>query len=81
MHFSLLALVAAGVVAVNTAPAPCTGDCTLLNLEAGKIKGELHSGNAHFLGVPYARAPVGELRWQPPEAAIPWGAETKTTTK
>ena len=81
MVFSLLALVAAGAVAVNTAPAPCTGDCTVLNLEAGQIKGELHSGNAHFLGVPYARPPVGELRWQPPEAAIPWGAETKTTTK
>ena len=76
----LLALVA-GAVAVNTAPVPCTGDCTLLTLEAGQIKGELHGGNAHFLGVPYAHPPVGELRWEAPQAVIPWGAATKTTTK
>lgn len=29
-------------------------------------------GLDRYLGVPYAAAPVGELRWQPPQAVTPW---------
>jgi para-nitrobenzyl esterase len=30
---------------------------------------------AEFKGIPYAEPPVGQLRWQPPEAALGWSGE------
>jgi para-nitrobenzyl esterase len=47
---------------------------TTVEIESGKIKGlqdttkDLHV----FLGVPYARPPVGELRWRAPEPPEKW---------
>jgi para-nitrobenzyl esterase len=40
----------------------------------GKVKGEKckHSGTIHWLGVPYAKAPVNELRWKAPCDHEPW---------
>lgn len=38
----------------------------------GKIRGEYKDGLYVFKGVPYAKAPIGELRWLPPEPPEPW---------
>ncbi|MFH9726245.1 carboxylesterase/lipase family protein [Streptomyces sp. NPDC017254] len=38
----------------------------------GALRGSLKDGVAAFLGVPYARAPVGALRFRAPEPAAPW---------
>ncbi|WP_329123242.1 carboxylesterase/lipase family protein [Streptomyces sp. NBC_01353] len=38
----------------------------------GVLRGSLEGGVASFLGVPYARAPVGPLRFGAPEAVEPW---------
>lgn len=65
----------------------CYGACLLLSfwlsvaiaveepiqLTSGKVSGvELSSGIQVFRGIPFAAPPVGDLRWKPPEAAIPW---------
>lgn len=39
----------------------------------GWLKGTREGdGLDRYLGVPYAQAPVGELRWRPPESVEPW---------
>lgn len=38
----------------------------------GKIAGNIEQGARHFNGIPYARAPVGKMRWQPPATPQFW---------
>jgi para-nitrobenzyl esterase len=65
--------------------ASCIGDKK--GLDEVKTKQGLVSGvrNATgdvlvFKGVPFAAPPVGELRWQPPQPAIPWDGVRKCDT-
>ena len=43
-------------------------------VEQGIIEGEYHTedGIQTYLGVPYAKPPVGELRWKAPQPLEPW---------
>eukprot|EP00040_Diaphanoeca_grandis_P032805 m.199629 g.199629 ORF g.199629 m.199629 type:complete len:567 (+) comp32741_c0_seq2:175-1875(+) len=50
----------------------CSGDCSKLTLDSGEIEGKIEFGNAHFLGIPFGRPPVGDLRWEPPQPPLPW---------
>ncbi len=44
-----------------------------VEITSGKITGKLlENGVQAFLGIPYAAPPVGDLRWKPPQPAIPW---------
>ncbi|MFI3887364.1 carboxylesterase family protein [Streptococcus parauberis] len=49
---------------------------------SGKIKGHLDKKNdvIEWLGVPYAKSPVGELRWKAPQKADKW-EKTKDVSK
>jgi len=38
----------------------------------GEIEGELHEGFALYKAIPYAEAPVGNLRWKAPVPKSPW---------
>ena len=38
----------------------------------GRLRGRWRNDLWSFSGVPYARAPIGELRWRPPAPAEPW---------
>ncbi len=42
--------------------------------ESGFVRGYYHekSGVTIYKGVPFAAAPVGELRWKEPQPAVPW---------
>lgn len=47
----------------------------VVKISAGTLAGTRFGSSgtgAAFLGVPYAAAPVGELRWRPPEPAAKW---------
>ncbi|WP_291048946.1 carboxylesterase family protein [Herbiconiux sp.] len=45
-----------------------------VRVESGELDGVVDPGTGvrRFLGVPYAAAPVGPLRWKPPQPAEPW---------
>lgn len=44
----------------------------VVRTQAGSIRGSQAGGARQFLGVPYARPPVGELRWANPVAPALW---------
>ena len=71
---SMLLVVGSSDVALARRVAPCEGDCTKLTLVEGTVEGELRkdAGVVHFLGVPFAAPPLGDLRWEPPQPHAVW---------
>ena len=43
-----------------------------IRIEQGIVEGSEMSGVHAFLGIPYARAPIGDRRWQPPQPPDAW---------
>src|SRR5262249_21761192 len=44
----------------------------VVRTRAGEVRGAQENGVAVFRGIPYAAAPVGELRFAAPQAVAPW---------
>lgn len=44
----------------------------VITLEEGPIRGLVADGMQRFLGIPYAAAPVADLRWRPPTPPAAW---------
>ncbi len=58
----------------------CSGqDGTVVNTNAGWVKGSLHPNHYEFLGIPFAAAPVGELRWKSPVPHERWNGVRDAT--
>ncbi|GIF26731.1 para-nitrobenzyl esterase [Actinoplanes tereljensis] len=66
-----IAALAVATLALTTG-ATATGAAARAHTEAGDVRGLRSGGVQSFLGLPYARPPVGALRWQPPQAVQPW---------
>jgi para-nitrobenzyl esterase len=63
----------AGAAAVRDARARrADGAGPLIRTSEGPVRGFVKSGVNTFLGIPYAAAPVGRLRWRPPRRHAPW---------
>ena len=53
-------------------PAIAGDDATLVPVAQGRIEGVRQGELTVFKGIPYAAAPVGALRWRPPQPAPAW---------
>ncbi len=51
---------------------------TLRNVQQGALIGfETDNGTHAWLGIPYAKPPLGELRWKAPRPAVAWSGQYK----
>jgi para-nitrobenzyl esterase len=65
-----LPLIAAAVAAAPVRP--MEGVSVSVATDAGRLQGREADGVRTFRGIPYAAAPVGALRWRPPQPPAPW---------
>lgn len=79
-------LAAGGSAAVQAASsarsAPAQPACaagTTVSTASGPVCGIAVNGVSEWLGIPYAAAPVGPLRWQPPQPHAPWATTLQAT--
>jgi para-nitrobenzyl esterase len=65
-------------LASPVANAAATSD-PVVQIASGKLRG-IHKGSTlAFRGIPYARPPVGELRWEAPQPPVPWEGVKEAT--
>lgn len=65
-------LISAGCSPQSSNSEGSNGDTTVVSTEYGKIQGSISDGIVSFKGVPFAKPPVGELRFAPPEKPEAW---------
>ena len=52
---------------------------SIVSTRQGKLEGETHSGGERFKGIPFARPPIGPLRFQAPESPETWSGVREAT--
>lgn len=80
---SAAALLSALLALVAGCSRPAPADPAVVATTAGLVRGTAgvseDRGFRLFQGIPYAAAPVGQRRWQPPVAAAPWAGVREAT--
>lgn len=82
---SLLVVICALALMMGCVPAVCssqeeTETTAVVQTTSGPVQGIVAAGIQQFLGIPYAAAPVGQLRWRAPQASTPWSQVFNATT-
>jgi len=63
---------AATCIALAAALLPLGAADDTVKIDTGLVSGTSTDGVRIFRGLPYAAAPIGNLRWRPPQPAAPW---------
>ena len=79
-----LTLAAAGATAATAgtraaASGSRSGGAPIVTTDDGAVRGTTAGTVAEFLGIPYAAAPTGHLRWRPPQPASSWSGVRDAT--
>ncbi|WP_329064176.1 carboxylesterase/lipase family protein [Amycolatopsis sp. NBC_01480] len=56
-----------------------SADESLVQTDAGVVRGRIHDGVVEFRNIPYAAPPVGHRRFLAPEPVVPWEGEFDAT--
>src|SRR5262245_56540353 len=72
MRLVLVILLVIVMTTTHAQSAGCAGDSDVACTEQGAVRGVVEGETLAFKGIPYARPPVGPLRWRPPEPPEPW---------
>ena len=71
---------AVGALGVRPAGAESASDGgPIVTFDGGAVRGVAVPGSYSFRGLPYAAAPVGHLRWRPPQSPAPWKGVREAT--
>ncbi|MCA9668879.1 MAG: carboxylesterase family protein [Myxococcales bacterium] len=73
------AAVDAGRDAADAAPDTKGTETCLVTTKSGPVQGKVNATHCAYLDIPFAKAPVGNLRWKPPEPPAPWTAPHDAT--
>jgi para-nitrobenzyl esterase len=61
------------------APSTAAGDPPVAETADGKLRGVQYGAGVVFKGIPFARPPVGDLRWREPQPVVPWSGVRDAT--
>src|SRR5262249_23448282 len=70
--FSRRATAPAALIALLLTATAASAATPVVSTENGKVRGADVAGDYAFRGLPYAAAPVGDLRWRAPRPAADW---------
>ena len=78
-HRGALAVVALLVGCLTACSDTAVTPDLMVETREGPVLGKAEDGVKHWLGLPFAAPPIGELRFKAPQPAKPWGELLETT--
>ncbi|SEC43653.1 para-nitrobenzyl esterase [Streptomyces sp. 3213] len=75
----ILSLTAVGLLSATPSAATSASTATVVPTDKGSVRGAVSHGVERFVGIPYAAAPTGPLRWKPPRPAARWTGVREAT--